>query len=327
MKKVFMLLLMVAGMVLHTIPVTVYAEDIPIPTPEPYRGEIDVAADQYLNFGNAKYPADDPYGIEINVDIESTATYWIDVYFEVTPDVINSRKIDKFYVLANGKVIDQIFVQWQDADDNGMPDPIGYYKTKPESWGLAGGDVIFQIVGVSMSRTTVPIGSENQKVESIVAWSAPSQLVSMDPVKVNDAEAIGVLRSILAKLGEMQTALTGKLQQIREELQTLFTPTPEAEQRLSNAMDSLWKATPMSEIADQANEMKSMFENTPLSEPMEELTFGEKRDWFGIGKEFYLFDLTEVQEQIKLIRALLSAVVWIEFFVWLVFYLSPKLSL
>jgi hypothetical protein len=324
MKKTLFSALLVIGLLLISSPMTIFAENQTIP--EDFL-PIDINADKYIEFGDSKHNRYADNGIKLDVDIESIATWWVNLGFQIDPETIKKERIGKFYVLANGKIVDTVFIQYQDADGNGVPDPVSYYTVKPEDLAFAGGYVNFQIVGVRISNADWNIEGKLFGTEFAVAWSAPSDTIHMDPVKVNDSEAIGVLQAILAKLDEIEKMLASKLNNITEELQTMFTPTPEAQNRLDNSMSNLMKKMPMNDMVEQSEEIKKMFEDTQLDRPMEKITFGDKRDWLGIGTEFYLLDLTEMKEQIELLRKILAAVIWIEFFFWLIFYLSPRLNI
>ncbi len=85
----------------------------------------------------------------------------------------------------------------------------------------------------------------------------------------------------------------------------------------------------MQQVQENQKTITDAFQNTVdnLDAPMSRLTIGEKRDWFMVGQEMYLLDFTDIQDQIKLMRDVLAAIIWIEFFMFLLFYLSPKLNL
>jgi hypothetical protein len=319
MKKIVAAIM---GIVMFAIPVLVYAAD------DYYRSEIDTTGDGYITFGDAEHPRDEEYGIRIWVNEESIAAQWVNIDVEILntdQHIIFERDIDKFLILANGKIIDFFYPSWE-RDSEGRLVPLGYYTVKPSIPELIGTDVQFQIVGIQ----------DNNVAQYAVAWSNITDTIRMDPLPVKDEEAINVLYMILHKLGEilnrltsMENKLTALLEKISRQLETMLTPSPEASARLEKAAQDLFNATPMAEMQQQNDFLKNTFTDSinRLEQPYSRLTIGEKRDWLGIGMEFYLIDLTELQDQVKLMRNFLEAVIWIEFFMFLLFYLAPKLDI
>lgn len=283
-----------------------------------YHSPLDKTEDNYIRFGDSAHPQDDDYLMSIYLDESSISAQWINVTFQINePGLAKDKDIDKFLILANGKIVDYVYPQYEVVD--GMPKISDSYTVKPSIPELIGTDVYFQVVAIT----------EVEKNQSAVAWTGYSDTVTMDDLPVYDKEAVGVLNKILDKLKDLWDKLNkieGLLSKISTQIETLLTPSPQAMERFENAQQQLWEKMPSKQTADKAKEITNMFDDTKalLDEPGSKLQFGEKRDWFMIGTEVYLFDLTGFEQQITMFRHILSAVIWIEFLFFLLFYLAPK---
>lgn len=287
-----------------------------------YYSPIDYTEDDYIRFGDSEHPQEDDYLMSISPDESSISAQWIDITFQINePGLAENKSIDKFLILANGKIVDYIYPQYE-IGDRGMPVIADTYVAKPSIPELTGTDVYFQVVAVT----------EVEGAQSAVAWTGYSETLTMDDLPVYDKEAVSVLNAILDKLRELLGKLKdieGLLSKISNQIETLLTPSSEAMERFENAQQELWEKMPSKQMADKTNEIADMFDETKsmLDEPQSQLQFGEKRDWFMIGQEVYLFDLTGFEQQITMLRHLLSAVIWIEFLFFLLFYLAPKFDI
>ena len=288
----------IIGVVLLTTPL-VYAVDLN------YESPIDITEDNYIRFGNDEYPQREDYLMSIYPDASSISAQWIDITFQINePGLIDFKEIDKFLILANGKIVDYVYPQYEVVDSN-----VQYaetYLVKPSIPELTGTDVYFQVVAVSY------FGS----AQSAVAWTGYSGVFIMDDFPVKDEEAVGILWSI-----------NQKLENLSEKIETMFTPSPEALARFEEAQQKALEFNPVFRVSEKTTETSLIFVNTHLDPPVSKLTFGEKRDWLGIGFEFYLLDFTGLEKEIKLMRDFLDAVIWIQFFIFILFYLSPRLDL
>lgn len=324
MKRIVRIIII--GMVFLTIPSFVFAaieEDY-------YKSFIDKNTDGYIYFGNDKYPSNKAYDININVDESSTSSQWVNIGVTVAHDVIENRGIEKFYILANGKIVDTFYpALYQNKLDEIVYR--GYYEVKPSITELIGTNVFFQIVGVH---------NEDAIYEQAVAWSGISDIVTFDDLPVYDKIAVGWLEQIYYKLKELLNAinslnnvLANLLTKLTKTIENMFTPSEQAMTRFEDAKKNLFEATPIDDIQNEMQGMTDALQEQKehlqagVDENTEVIVFGEKRDWFGFGTELYLFNLTDFKEEIMMFRELLSAILWIEFFFFLTFYLSPKLNI
>jgi hypothetical protein len=291
-----------------------------------YRSELDITEDGYIRFGDSEHPQDSYNSISFDIDETSISSHWVNILFYVDePGLIEDRDVDKFLILGNGKIIEEVYLQYEKKED-GTSGPTYEYLVKPSSTEFIGSQVDFQIVAVDVEEVM------GKTYQYAVAWSEISNVYQFDPLPVRDSEAIEVLYSILSKLQELWNKLKnieGLLSKISDQIETLLTPSEEAMQRFENAQNQLWEKMPNKQVSDKANEITNMFDETKsmLDEPESQLQFGEKRDWFGIGVDVYLFDLTGFEQQVRMFRHLLSAVIWIEFLFFLLFYLAPKFDI
>lgn len=294
-----------------------------------YKSPVDVDGDGYVRFGNADYPQFDEYGLRLDIVEESISHSWVDLQMRMWGGLVDQRSIDKFLLLANGKIVEEFYPQLVDVD--GVPTWSSWYQIKPSIMELIGSKVYFQVVGVQVQTHS------NGVSQYAVAWSEPTHEISMDDLPVKDKEAIGILyaileylKRILAKLEEMlplMAEMRDLLQKISKQIETMFTPSPEAASRLEQAAEDLLLKTPMADAIDQSKKVQDMFTNTPTNRPLSELQFGEKRDWFGTGRSHYLIDLTEWRTYVEIMRNVMDAAVWVLFFLFLIRYLQPKLDI
>ena len=312
-------LLIIMGLLLYS-NLVVYADDY-------YKSPVDYGGDGYIKFGDSEHRRKDYNSISIDIDKSSVSPQWIDIHFAVDePGLISDRDVDKFLILANGKIVEELYVQYE-TDDDGKVVPAYEYVVKPSSSEFIGSNVNFQIVAVEVD---ILMGNDNYFA---AAWSDISDEYEFDPLPVRDDEAIEVLEAILSKLHDLLNKLRnieGLLSKISQQIETMLTPSPQAMERFEKAQEQLWEKMPSKQASEQAETLSNMFNETKsnLDNPEDsELVFGEKRDWFGIGAEIYLFDLSAFAEQVKMLRELLSAVIWLEFMFFVLFYLAPKFDI
>ncbi|USG68557.1 hypothetical protein NDK47_27545 (plasmid) [Brevibacillus ruminantium] len=292
-----------------------------------YKSPVDLRGDGYIRFGDRDNPPTQPNGISIMVDESSISHTLVNIAVAMWPGLIKQRKIDKFLLIANGKIVEEFWPLKVEDEETGEFIDSGFYIVKPSIAELIGTRSYFQVVAVQ-------IEGDGQYA---VAWSNVTPEIQMKPLPVKDEEAISVLYAILEKLKEILAKLAeiipllqkmlDMLQKISKQIETMFTPSPAAAARLEEAAKNLFEKTPIDDIQKQMDKTKDMFTNTPTNRPLSELTFGEKRDWFGTGRSHYLIDLTDWKEYLKVMRALMDAAVWVLFFLFLIRYLQPKLDI
>jgi len=292
-----------------------------------YKGPIDLREDGYIRFGDEENPRHEPNGINIMVDESSISHTLVNIAVSFWPGLIEQRRIDKFLLVANGKIVEEFWPQKYTDPETGEYKDSGFYVVKPSIPELIGTRSYFQVVAVQIQGDA----------QYAVAWSNTTPEIQMDDLPVKDREAISVLYAILEKLKEILDKLSqmlpllqemkNLLEKISKQIETMFTPTPAAAARLEEAAKNLFEKTPIDDIQKEMDKTKDMFTNTPTNKPLSELTFGEKRDWFGTGRSHYLIDLTDWKEYLKVMRALMDAAVWVLFFLFLIRYLQPKLDI
>lgn len=292
-----------------------------------YKSPIDFSEDPYIRFGNSDYPQYQDYDMELEIDHSSVSHSWVNMTLHLWGPMVEQRDISHFLIIANGKVIEEFRPQYVENSDGEWVFPHIYYL-KPSVSNFIGAPIWFQVVAVQRDS------SGNQYA---VAWTGKSEEIQMDDLPVKDKEAISILYAILEKLKEILAkleqmiplleAMKNLLEKISKQIETLFTPSPAAAERLEEATKELLEKTPMDDLLDNSKRMEDMFENTPTNPPLSELTFGEKRDWFGTGRSHYLIDLTEFREVLSLMRQVMDAAVWVLFFLFLLRFLQPKLNI
>jgi|HigsolmetaAR203D_1030402.scaffolds.fasta_scaffold13174_2 hypothetical protein len=284
-----------------------------------YKSPVDLREDGYIVFrGDDQTPWYRENGISIMVDESSISHSLVNIHVGMWPGIIEQRGIDKFLLLANGKIVEEFWPQ-KVEDGQGGYTYSGYYVVKPRLIELIGTRSYFQVVAVQ-------IEGDGQYA---VAWSDTTEEIQMDDLPVKDKEAISILYAILDRLNQMLPLLQqmlNKLNEISKQIETLFTPTPAAAARLENAANKLLEKTPIDDMMRESKKMQDLFENTPTNAPLSELAFGEKRDWFGTGRVHYLIDLTEWKQYLKVMRDIMEACLWISFFLFLLRFLQPRLS-
>lgn len=288
-----------------------------------YRSPVDVDGDGYIRFGDGDANSQfEENGLNLTVVEKSISHSWVDLTMRMWGNMVDQREIDKFILLANGKIVQEFYPQLVDGEEG--PVWTNWYAIKADVPALIGAKVYFQVVAVQVHEHS------NGVSQYAVAWSDTTDEIMMDDLPVKDKEAISILYAMLEYLKRMLPLLEkmlSKLEEISKQIETMFTPTPAAAAKLENAANKLIEKTPIDDMIKQSNQMKDMFENTPTNAPLSELQFGEKRDWFQIGMSHYLIDLTQWRKEVEMIRKLLDAIIWMEFFLFLIRYLQPKLRI
>lgn len=316
---------------LGVIPFDIFANDLSsIAVGEYYKSIFDIAEDGYIYFGDDEHPNNEQYGIEISIQEPSISHSMVNVDVKLDYAMMMERKIDKFYLLCNNKIVDTFYPRYI-QDSNGKYVQAGFYSIKPMNSAFIGSDLIFQVVAVEVNDIGADInGLEGTKTEFAVLWSQRSGPHRFDELPVSDAQTHGLLGTIielLRKMMNMMKDMVDLLEKLSKQLETLLTPSDEAVKELEEALKEFADKLPVNEIKDQLDDMKDVMDKTPLKPPGSELVFGESKDYFQIGVEFYLFDFRLMEPFIKPFRNLMSAMMWLGFFNFLVGYLLPKLDL
>lgn len=287
-----------------------------------YQSPIDYD-DNYIRFGDSENPNFEANGITLFVDESSISAQWINLTFQLdSSDMIAERSIDKFYVLANGKIVEEVMVQFVDDEWTGETVPSSWYLVKPSIPELIGTYVYFQIVAVE---------EVSENLHYAVAWSPQSSTYRMDPLPVNDAEAIGVLEAIYSKLSELKTMLESKLDNLAKEIEKLWKPTEETKSRFDQSVQSFMEKTPMTQtflkISDMTESLQqSMNQVQSPAQIGDTLTLGGTFEFIlGVPESrVHLLDLTPFIDQVILFRKIMVATFWVYFFHMIVNYITPK---
>jgi len=288
-----------------------------------FRPNIDIGEDDYIYFDAPEgHQKDEEFGIELEVDEDSRSAQWINLYFSIEQEILDDGKADAFLILANGKIVDVVYRQYTRNKEDELLDRL-WYEVKPSIPELTGTNVFFQIIAVQEHHTK---GIKNYYA---VAWSNVSDTVKMDDLPVKDNEAISVLTAIYEKLHDKLSETNSLLNKLNKEVETMFTPSEQAKEKLDEAMKELKEKLPTEELKLEMEQMKNTFESSKdsLTKEGSKLTFGEKADYLQIGVEFYLLDLTELKDMVFIFRNSLRMVIWVEFFTMIIFFLLPRLKL
>lgn len=300
-----------------------------------YRSPLRYAQDNYLAlWGNEQFPRNQDYGITINVLEESVSATWVDIEVQVQYPIIQDRHISKFYILGNGKIIDQFFPKLYDSDDDGIYDGYwSYYQVKPTFVEAIGSVVSFRVIGIQ----TVGDLYDETSGEYIVAWSKESDPIWFDPLPVTDKQThslleniLYVLQSLLNKLQELLNTLKQKMDSLQEAVEKIYTPTQQTMNEFNQAVDKLMDKMPFNELKESAQNIVDTYENTrrQLSSPGSKIGFGGQFCFIpGVPETCVenILDLTEFRQEVLLLREIMRAMIWLYFFHMLFMWLRPKM--
>lgn len=299
---------------------------------------IDIDDDDYIRFGDSNYPPDSEQGITIQVDEQSISSQWVDIYFEMCCNQILERSVDKFLILANGKIVHHMYPQIVD-DGTGNVVPATGYRVKPSIPEMIGGLVSFQIVAVD----------ESEHGDVAVGWSVIDGPYQFDPLPVDDDETQNLLTDILYKLmdfrddtiqrldtiinrlASLESLLSSKLDALKQAIEKIYTPSQQAKDNFDRSLENLLDKMPMNEMTDQIQDFNNALEDSKnrLDQPMSKLEFGGEFEFIpGDPRTRVVFmDLTPWKDQVKLFRDLMEATLWVYFIYMLMKMLTPKLRL
>ena len=270
-----------------------------------YRSYLNIK-DEYAYWGNDDFPMSDDYGIRLTVDESSVSHSQIDIEILIEdPELINSRNLNKFYVLFNDRIVHEFYPAMTYLDWANKEGWQSYYKVKPHSIDFVGADTEIRVIGVETNYQEYQ-DNLGTYAEYVVAWSAESDSVRFKDFPTIDRTAIAWLQNIYYKLEELLSKLKdidNKLAKISKQLETLFTPSEPAKERLEKAAEELMDKMPMKEQIEQSNKLADSIKNTGGASAGSKLTLGSKKDYFGIGVEYELFDFTEWKKEMEMIIA------------------------
>ncbi|MEW9702925.1 hypothetical protein [Paenibacillus sp. SI8] len=307
-------LITVLSLFLHTV---AYAADYPSFGPQTYQNH------KYYYFGDGTYSKTSRQGIDISVDGSSVSYQSVKATVTMDWNLIMDRGITKFVVLANGVNVDE----FEPYFDYSVSPPVYkeyYYLDINVSDQYIGSDVYFQVVALHQDN----INTTNGNVWT-VGWSQESPTFRLKPLPVTDSDTHGWLQAIY----ELLEQIKAKLEEIKTLIENLFTPSPQAEQRLDNAINNLLEKMPMQKMAEQMDETNEELQRTlsQLEQPHSRLTLGGKIHFLydengnSIDGEGYDFiDLTEYREQVRTFRIIEEAAIWVFFIYGLIRMLTPK---
>lgn len=281
-----------------------------------YKSPVDVDGDNYVRFGNADYPQFTENGLTLSIVEQSISHSWVDLNMTMWGGLVDQREIDKFLLLANGKIVEEFYPQLVDTDEG--PKWTGWYQVKPSLMELIGSKVYFQVVAVQVQTHS------NGVSQYAVAWSEPTKEISMDDLPVKDKEAISILYAILAKLKEMANTLAQMLKELEEQTR----PSPQKLNELYTTLTTLMEKTPMWEMVDQLDQLNDHLEESRknLAKPGSILVLGGQVDLLPLspGGEVMFMDLTPYKDQIETFRMIMQASIWVFFFHMVFKWVTPK---
>lgn len=301
------------------------AEDYPYFGPQ-------TPSDDYLYWGNADYPKTQKHGISLTV-LETSISFQsviASAQLDYVPNstIVDQRNITKFHVIANGRVVDSFEPSWDQESNKWRTNyPL---RIALEDWNI-GSLITLQIVATTHEDTD----SLDYQPHYVVAWSQAQGPYQLKPLPVIDRDAIEVLESILAKLGqiaakldELKMMIEMKMNQLTEAVEKIYTPTPQAESALNAAMDNLTEKLPMTEMLNEIEDMNEVMKDTmaKLKEPGSELALGGDIQLIPMHPEYKykLLDLTRMKDEVLLFRKIMEAAMWVYFFYMLLEKVTPK---
>lgn len=271
----------------------------------------------YLYFGKDDEPKSVPNGINLDIDQTSVSYQSILATVTIPNDLIQDRRIDRFYIVRNGQRI----VDWFDPSyDNWLDvDRVYYPLTIRVTDEYIGSIMEFQIVAVS----------RNNNGEYVVAWSNISPAVQFKPLPTIDHTAISVLENILARLEALQASLEQKLAQVQKAVEDIYTPKPGTESRLEQATQNFMDKLPMTEMLEEMNELNDSLEESKrnlMNPNQERIELGGRFRFIPElpESEVSILDVTEYKDFIKTFRMLMEATLWVSFIQMLMNWITPK---
>ncbi|TMV42800.1 hypothetical protein FE783_36930 [Paenibacillus mesophilus] len=287
--------------------------------------------EKYYYWGSAEEPQYSRNGVDVAVDGTSVSYQSIKATVTMDADLITDRNISYFAILANGVYVDFFVPYFDNALD--FPRFREYYTLDIDiSDSFIGSEIYFQVLGV---RDT---GGD----QFVVAWSSQTANYTFKPLPVIDRSAISVLEAILLKLEDirmllqsLKDMLAGKLDQLTKAVEAIYTPSPEAEQRLNDSVENFMDKMPTKQVTDNMNQMQDSLQNSldQMHEPGSKLVFGNETapstgnaDVDSILSGMKL-DLTEWKTYAELFRTIMAATLWVSFFHYFFNNLTPRLGI
>lgn len=270
---------------------------------------------KYYYWGSDMEPANSTNGIYISLDSTSVSYSSVKAVVTVDHQLIQERGIIGFEILANGIWVDNVDVYF----DSTLTPPT-YREYYPIDISVTdefiGSYVNFQVLGVTRTGSDV----------YVVAWSAPSLTIQLKPFPVIDRDAIGILNLILQKLQDLKTALEGKLDQLKNAVESIYTVSPATQTKFDNALNNLQSKLPTEAFKNEFQSMQNLISDSSqrIQNAEAKLEFGEI-NWYGVTTTPAI-DLTEVAEQVSGLRRILQISLWCEFFYAVILFLRPRLT-
>lgn len=272
----------------------------------------------YLYFGRPEEPKDEPNGITITLDETSVSYQSILATVTMPVNLIEERDIERFYIMRNGQRIVDIF---DPAYDNWE---INYRRYYPITISVSD-----EYIGSIMEFQVAAVTRNSNGEEFVVAWSNITPAVQFKPLPVIDRTAVTLLEEILGKLSSMSEQLNQALQNLTKAVEAIYTPSPEAQQRLDRAAENFMNKLPMTEVQNEISELNESLERSKsrLQSPnQEKIELGGKFRLIPelAESEVAFLDLTEYKDFIKTFRTIMEAMLWVFFFQMLLTWITPK---
>lgn len=279
--------------------------------------------EKYFYWGSDAEPKNSRNGIDVVVDGTSVSFQSTKATISVDYNLIGDRGIDGFAVLANGVFVDMVDTYYDDTLS-----PPGYREVY-----YADFDISTQYIGSHAYFQVLGIHKETNGDSFVVAWSQETPTYSFKPLPVIDRDALeqletqtGILYAILQKLEQLRADIMGKLDQVKDAVEKIYTVTPQTQAKFDAALAELQEKLPTEQMKDEINEVKDMLDNSAnqIRNTPQELKFGQI-NWMG-AVTTPAVDFTEVAAQVEKLRRILQIALWCEFFYFIIMYLRPRLT-
>ncbi|NOU81541.1 hypothetical protein GC101_22010 [Paenibacillus sp. LMG 31459] len=339
MKKAIQIILLL-GVMLTALPLSASAAS----TAYPFFGP-QGADDDFVWFGDTTYPYTSEEGILLTVDETSISFQSVIANVRFDEDYISSRKVTRFYITANNRIVD-----WFDPARDPVTgnDKRSYdIRIRFDSWNT-GSFVNLRVVAISDGEVQGPGSNLGSTHRYVVGWSNQPGGFILKDMPVYDEVAVTWLQAIFNKLkdlmmsmemrldamsqmlsnklDDLQNMLASKLSQINMSIREIYEVKPETQAKFDSAMAELQAKLPTEQMKDQVNEVQKVIEDSSnrINNTTQVVKYGEIH-WMGVVVTPAV-DFTLYMDEIKKIRRLLQIILWCEFFYAIILILRPRLT-
>lgn len=273
---------------------------------------------KYYYFGDDTYPSYASQGLYLNVDGSSVSFQSTKATLTMDYHTIMDRHITKFVILANGVAVDYV----EPYFDYTIGEYREYYYLDVDiTTQYIGSDVYFQVIGLQEDGHFS--GSQNSFV---VAWSTQTPTFHFKPLPVTDADTHGWLAEIYDILKQLKDMLQRMLADLTQAVKNIYEIKPSTQQRFDNALSQLQQSLPTEQVKDEVQKAADVVNDSinRVNNVQQPLKFGVI-NWV-TGVSTAVLDFTDISEKVELVRKLLQALLWCEFFYFVILILRPRLT-